>query len=153
MEEKPIREENYSKWTKQEILEEMRKHTTKQKISEGILSNVQLNQILKVLNREDIKIIDEDDYFKLAVHKKEPQQAILFHKNQNSSIGHWISAFTDEYNIIHYDNSFGSKPKFDISDRIIMYDTSIEQHANSTSCGWYALLNLLYKGRVKAEPF
>lgn len=146
-------EEDYSKWSKQEIIQEMKDHTTNQKISNGILSNYQLKDILKVLNREDIKILDEDDYFKLAIHKKEPKLAILFHENKNSRIGHWISCYTDNHGIIHYDNSFGSKPKFDITDRVIMYDTSIEQHKDSTSCGWYALLNLLYKGKIKAEPF
>ena len=41
----------------------------------------------------------------------------------------------------------------DIQDRVIKYDKSIEQAADSTSCGWYALLNLLYKGKVKSQPF
>ena len=146
-------EKDYSKWTKEQIINEIHDHTTKQEESEGILSNMQLQQILKVLNREDIKILDELQYFKLAYQNKEPKQAILFHTNKNSNIGHWVSAYTDSNKIIHFDNSFGSKPAFDISHRTILYDKSIEQGKNSTSCGWYALLNLLYKGKVKTRPF
>ena len=87
------------------------------------------------------------------LNNKEPHQAILFHTNKNSNIGHWISCWTDKHNIIHHDNSFGNPPIMDIQDRVIKYDKSIEQSADSTSCGWYALLNLLYKGKVKSQPF
>ena len=123
------------------------------KKSEGILSNLELQDILKVLDREDIKVMDELTYYKLAIHNKEPHQAILFHTNKNSNIGHWISCWTDKHNIIHHDNSFGNPPIIDIQDRVIKYDKSIEQSADSTSCGWYALLNLLYKGKIKSQPF
>lgn len=146
-------EVDYSTWTKQEILNEIHEHTTQQKESEGILSNIQLEQILKVLNREDIKVLDEVEYFRLAYQNKEPKNAILFHTNRNSNIGHWCSAYTDNHKVIHFDNSFGGKPPIDIAHRTILYDKSIEQSKNSTSCGWYALLNLLYHGKIKTIPF
>ena len=40
-----------------------------------------------------------------------------------------------------------------IDEKVSEYDKSIEQSADSTSCGWYALLNLLYKGKIKSQPF
>ena len=143
----------YTSYTKEQIMKEIHDHTTNQKKSEGILSNIELQDILKVLGRKDIKVLDEIDYYKLAIHNKEPHAAILFHTNKNSKLGHWISCWTDSKGIIHHDNSFGSPPIMDIHDRVIRYDKSIEQSADSTSCGWYALLNLLYKGRVKSNPF
>lgn len=145
--------ETYKDWSKDQIIKEIHEHTTQQKESEGILSNIQLQNILKVLNRQDIKILDEMDYWKLAVNKKEPRAAILFHTNKNTPVGHWVSAYTDNKNIIHFDNSFGNKPPIDIAHRTILYDKSIEQSKDSSSCGWYALLNLLYKGKVKTRPF
>ena len=144
---------HFLNYSKDDIIKEIHDHTINKKKSEGILSNLELQDILKVLNREDIKILDEIDYYKLAIHNKEPHQAILFHTNKNSNIGHWISCWTDKHNIIHHDNSFGNPPIIDIQDRVIKYDRSIEQSADSTSCGWYALLNLLYKGKVKSQPF
>lgn len=144
---------NYINSSPQQIIKEIHDHTTNQKKSEGILSNIELQDILKVLGREDIKILDEIDYWKLAIRNKEPRFAILFHKNKNTPVGHWISSYTDDNKIIHFDNSFGGKPAIDISHRTILYDKSIEQSKESTSCGWYALLNLLYKGKVKTKPF
>lgn len=143
----------YRNYTKDQLLQEIHDHTTNQKKSEGMLSNHELIDILHVLGRDDIVVLPEIEYYRLAIHKKEPKNAILFHENKNSKIGHWVSCWTDKHGIIHQDNSFGSKPIIDIHDRIIKYDKSIEQGVDSTSCGWYALLNLLYKGKIKAQPF
>ena len=144
---------HFLNYSKDDIIKEIHDHTINKKKYEGILSNLELQDILKVLDREDIKVMDELTYYKLAIHNNEPKQAILFHTNKNSNIGHWISCWTDKHNIIHHDNSFGNPPIIDIQDRVIKYDKSIEQSADSTSCGWYALLNLLYKGKIKSQPF
>lgn len=145
--------QSYKKYTKQQILKEIYDHTINQKKQEGILSTIQLREILHVLNRDDILVIDEIDYWKKAINNKEPKEAIIFHHNKNTSIGHWVCAYTDKNNVIHYDNSFGSIPPIDISNRTILYDKSQEQSADSTSCGWYSLLSILNHGKIKSKPF
>ena len=100
-----------------------------------------------------ILVIDEIDYWKKAINNKEPKEAIIFHHNKNTSIGHWVCSYTDKNNVIHYDNSFGSIPPIDISHRTILYDKSQEQSADSTSCGWYSLLSILNHGKIKSKPF
>ena len=69
---------HFLKYSKDAIIKEIHDHTINKKKSEGILSNVELQDILKVLGREDIKIMDELTYYKLAIHNNEPKQAILF---------------------------------------------------------------------------
>ena len=145
--------QSYKKYTKQQILKEIYDHTINQKKQEGILSTIQLREILHVLNRDDILVIDEIDYWKKAINNKEPKEAIIFHHNKNTSIGHWVCAYTDKNNVIHYDNSFGTIPPIDISNRTILYDKSQEQSADSTSCGWYSLLSILNHGKIKSKPF
>ena len=145
--------QSYKNYSKQQILQEIYDHTINQKKQEGILSTIQLKQILHVLNRDDILVIDEIDYWKKAINNKEPKEAIIFHHNKNTSIGHWVCAYTDKNNVIHYDNSFGSIPPIDISHRTILYDKSQEQSADSTSCGWYSLLSILNHGKIKSKPF
>ena len=49
----------YYNYSKDDIIKEIHDHTINKKKSEGILSNLELQDILKVLNREDIKILDE----------------------------------------------------------------------------------------------
>ena len=139
--------------TKQEVIEEILDHTVREKESQGILSADQIQHMLNVLGRDDIKIMTEKEYFKLAMHFKEPKYAILFHENKNSPTGHWRSARTDSHGVIHFDCSFGMKPPVDLHNRTIKYDRKIEQHAKSTSCGYYALLSLLTDGTMKCEPF
>jgi len=109
--------------------------------------------MLDVLDRPDIKIITEKDYFRLASKWKEPKYAILFHENKNTSLGHWRCSRTDNKGVIHFDCSFGMKPPIDLHNRTIKYDKKIEQHTKSSSCGYYALLSLLTEGTMKAEPF
>ena len=145
--------QSYKKYSKQQILQEIYDHTINQKKQEGILSTIQLREILHILNRDDILVIDEIDYWKKAINNKEPKEAIIFHHNKNTSIGHWVCAYTDKNNVIHYDNSFGSIPPIDISHRTILYDKSQEQSADSTSCGWYSLLSILNHGKIKSKPF
>ena len=139
--------------TKQEVIEEILDHTVREKESDGILSADQIQHMLNVLGRDDIKIMTEKEYFKLAMHFKEPKYAILFHENKNSQYGHWRNARTDSHGVIHFDCSFGMKPPVDLHNRTIKYDRKIEQHAKSTSCGYYALLSLLTDGTMKCEPF
>ena len=105
------------------------------------------------MNRDDIQVIDEIDYWKKAINNNEPKEAIIFHHNKNTSIGHWVCAYTDKNNVIYYDNSFGTIPPIDISNRTILYDKSQEQSADSTSCGWYSLLSILNHGKIKSKPF
>ena len=145
--------QSYKKYSKQQILQEIYDHTINKKKQEGILSTIQLKEILHVLNRDDILVIDEIDYWKKAINNKEPKEAIIFHHNKNTSIGHWVCSYTDKNNVIHYDNSFGSIPPIDISHRTILYDKSQEQSADSTSCGWYSLLSILNHGKIKSKPF
>ena len=52
--------------TKQDVIEEILDHTIRQKESQGILSAEQIQHMLDVLDRPDIKIITEKDYFRLA---------------------------------------------------------------------------------------
>ena len=85
---------SYKNYSKQQILQEIYDHTINQKKQEGILSTIQLKQILHVLNRDDILVIDEIDYWKKAINNKEPKEAIIFHHNKNTSIGHWVCAYT-----------------------------------------------------------
>ena len=144
---------SYKNYSKQQILKEIYDHTINQKKQDGILSTIQLREILHVLNRDDILVIDEIDYWKKAINNKEPKEAIIFHHNKNTSIGHWVCAYTDKNNVIHYDNSFGTIPPIDISNRTILYDKSQEQSADSTSCGWYSLLSILNHGKIKSKPF
>lgn len=144
---------SYKNYSKQQILKEIYDHTINQKKQEGILSTIQLREILHVLNRDDILVIDEIDYWKKVINNKEPKEAIIFHHNKNTSIGHWVCAYTDKNNVIHYDNSFGTIPPIDISNRTILYDKSQEQSADSTSCGWYSLLSILNHGKIKSKPF
>ena len=72
--------------TKQEVIEDILDHTVRQKESDGILSSEQIQHMLNVLGRTDIKIITEKEYFRLASHYKEPKYAILFHENKNSHV-------------------------------------------------------------------
>ena len=139
--------------TKQEVIEDILDHTVRQKESDGILSSEQIQHMLNVLGRTDIKIITEKEYFRLASHYKEPKYAILFHENKNSHVGHWRCSRTDSKGVIHFDCSFGMKPPVDLHNRTIKYDRKIEQHTKSTSCGYYCLLSLLTEGKMKAEPF
>ena len=73
--------QSYKKYTKQQILKEIYDHTINQKKQEGILSTIQLREILHVLNRDDIQVIDEIDYWKKAINNNEPKEAIIFHHN------------------------------------------------------------------------
>ena len=139
--------------TKQEVIEDILDHTVRQKESDGILSSEQIQHMLNVLGKTDIKIITEKEYFRLASHYKEPKYAILFHENKNTSLGHWRCSRTDSKGVIHFDCSFGMKPPVDLHNRTIKYDRKIEQHTKSSSCGYYALLSLLTEGKMKAEPF
>ena len=139
--------------TKQDVIEEILDHTIRQKESQGILSAEQIQHMLDVLDRPDIKIITEKDYFRLASKWKEPKYAILFHENKNTSLGHWRCSRTDNKGVIHFDCSFGMKPPIDLHNRTIKYDRKIEQHTKSSSCGYYALLSLLTDGKMKADPF
>ena len=139
--------------TKQEVIEEILDHTVRKKESDGILSSEQIQHMLDVLGRDDIKIITEKDYFRLASKWKEPKYAVLFHENKNSQLGHWRASRTDSRGVIHFDCSFGLKPPIDLHNRTIKYDRKIEQHTKSTSCGYYALLSLLTNGTMKSEPF
>ena len=139
--------------TKQEVIEEILDHTVRQKEPDGILSAEQIQNMLNVLGRNDIKIMTEKNYFKQASHYKEPKYAILFHENKNSQLGHWRCSRTDSHGVIHFDCSFGMKPPVDLHNRTIKYDRKIEQHTKSSSCGYYALLSLLTDGKMKAEPF
>ena len=54
--------------TKQEVIEDILDHTVRQKESDGILSSEQIQHMLNVLGRTDIKIITEKEYFRLASH-------------------------------------------------------------------------------------
>ena len=139
--------------TKEEVIQEILDHTKNQKEADGILSADQLQKMINVLGRDDIKIITEKEYFKLASKNKEPKYAILFHENKNTKIGHWRASRTDRHGVIHFDCSFGMKPPMDIHNRTIKYDRKIEQHPNNTSCGYYALLSLLTDGTMKCKPF
>ena len=139
--------------SKEEVIKEILDHTKNQKESQGILSSEQIQHMLNVLERPDIKIMTEREYFKLASRFREPKYAILFHENKNSQIGHWRCSRTDKKGIIHFDCSFGMKPPVDLHNRTIKFDRKIEQHAKSSSCGYYALLSLLTDGTLKAEPF
>ena len=139
--------------TKEEVIEEILDHTVRKKESDGILSAEQIQHMLNVLGRDDIKIITEKDYFRLASKWKEPKYAVLFHENKNSQLGHWISARTDKKGVIHFDDSFGRPPVIDLHNRTIKFDKRKEQHPLNTSCGYYALLSLLTNGTMKSEPF
>ena len=139
--------------TKQEVIEEILDHTIRKKESQGILSSEQIQHMLDVLERPDIKILTEKDYFRLASKHREPAYAILFHENKNSSLGQWINARTDNKGVIHYDDSFGRPPVIDIHGRTIKFDRRKEQHPLNTSCGYYALLSLLTNGTMKCEQF
>jgi len=139
--------------TKSEVIEEILDHTIRQKESQGILSSEQIQHMLDVLERPDIKILTEKEYFRLASRWKEPKYCVLFHENKNTPLGHWINARTDNKGVIHFDCSFGMKPPIDLHNRTIKYDKKIEQHTKSSSCGYYALLSLLTEGTMKAEPF
>ena len=139
--------------TKQEVIEEILDHTIRQKESQGNLSSEQIQHMLDVLDRPDIKILTEKEYFHLASRWKEPKYCILFHENKNTDLGHWRCSRTDNKGVIHFDCSFGMKPPIDLHNRTIKYDKKIEQHTKSSSCGYYALLSLLTEGTMKAEPF
>ena len=139
--------------TKQEVIEEILDHTIRKKESQGILSSEQIQHMLDVLERPDIKILTEKDYFRLASKHREPAYAILFHENKNSKVGHWLNARTDNKGVIHYDDSFGRPPVIDIHGRTIKFDRRKEQHLLNTSCGYYALLSLLTNGTMKCEQF
>ena len=139
--------------TKQEVIEEILDHTIRQKESQGILSSEQIQHMLDVLERPDIKILTEKEYFRLAFRWKEPKYCVLFHENKNTSLGHWINARTDNKGVIHYDDSFGRPPVIDIHGRTIKFDRRKEQHPLNTSCGYYALLSLLTNGTMKCEQF
>ena len=135
--------------TKQEVIEEILDHTIRQKESQGILSSEQIQHMLDILERPDIKILTEKEYFRLASKHREPAYAILFHENKNSQLGHWISARTDKKGVIHFDDSFGRPPVIDLHNRTIKFDKRKEQHLLNTSCGYYALLSLLTNGTMK----
>ena len=139
--------------TKQEVIEEILDHTIRQKESQGILSSEQIQHMLDVLERPDIKILIEKEYFRLASKHREPAYAILFHENKISSLGHWINARTDNKGVIHYDDSFGRPPVIDIHGRTIKFDRRKEQYPLNTSCGYYALLSLLTNGTMKCDQF
>ena len=139
--------------SKEEVIKEILDHTKNQKESQGILSSEQIQHMLNVLERPDIKIMTEREYFKLASHFREPKYAILFHENKNSHVGHWLASRTDKRGVIHIDDSFGRPPVMDLHNRVIKYDRRKEQHPLSTSCGYYALLTLLTDGSMKCEPF
>ena len=139
--------------TKQEVIEEILDHTIRKKESQGILSSEQIQHMLDVLERPDIKILSEKDYFRLASRWKDPKYCVLFHENKNADLGHWRCSRTDNKGVIHFDCSFGMKPPIDLHNRTIKYDKKIEQHTKSSSCGYYALLSLLTEGTMKAEPF
>ena len=139
--------------TKREVIEEILDHTIRQKESQGILSSEQIQHMLDVLERPDIKILTEKEYFRLASGWKEPKYCVLFHENKNTDLGHWRCSRTDNKGVIHFDCSFGMKPPIDLHNRTIKYDKKIEQHTKSSSCGYYALLSLLTEGTMKAEPF
>ena len=139
--------------TKQQVIDEILDHTIRQKESQGILSAEQIQHMLDVLERPDIKILTEKDYFRLASKWKEPKYCVLFHENKNTDLGHWINARTDNKGVIHYDDSFGRPPVIDIHGRTIKFDRRKEQHPLNTSCGYYALLSLLTNGSMKCEQF
>jgi len=139
--------------TKSEVIEEILDHTIRQKESQGILSSEQIQHMLDVLERPDIKILTEKEYFRLASRWKEPKYCVLFHENKNTSLGHWRCSRTDSKGVIHFDCSFGMKPPIDLHNRTIKYDKKIEQHPLNTSCGYYALLSLLTNGTMKCEQF
>ena len=54
--------------TKREVIEEILDHTIRQKESQGILSSEQIQHMLDVLERPDIKILTEKEYFKYIKH-------------------------------------------------------------------------------------
>ena len=139
--------------SKEEVIKEILDHTKNQKESQGILSSEQIQQMLNVLERPDIKIMTEREYFRLASRFGEPKYAILFHENKNSHVGHWLASRTDSRGVIHIDDSFGRPPVMDLHNRVIKYDRRKEQHPLSTSCGYYALLTLLTDGTMKCDPF
>ena len=139
--------------SKEEVIKEILDHTKNQKESQGILSSEQIQHMLNVLGRTDIKIMTEREYFKLASHFREPKKCVLFHENKNSHVGHWLASRTDSRGVIHIDDSFGRPPVMDLHNRVIKYDRRKEQHPLNTSCGYYALLTLLTDGTMKCDPF
>jgi len=103
----------------------------------AILSNYDLNEMLKKFNIYNVKIMSKDDIYDNK-HKK----YIINMDNNNGKGTHWVGLI-DNY----YFDSFGLKPPNIISNLFngkYYYNDTQYQFLQSNNCGWYVFYFILY---------
>jgi len=103
----------------------------------SILSNYELNEILKKFNINDVKIMSKDDKYDNKSNKY-----IINMDNKDGKGTHWV-AMIDSY----YFDSYGLKPPMIIEKLLnnkYYYNDTQYQFLYSTNCGWYVLYFIIY---------
>lgn len=103
----------------------------------AILSNYDLNEMLKKFNIYNVKIMSKDEKYDNKYNKY-----IINMDNNNGKGTHWVGLI-DNY----YFDSFGLKPPNIISELFngkYYYNDTQYQFLQSNNCGWYVFYFILY---------
>lgn len=101
------------------------------------INKVTSNYDLWELGNGMIDLLDKNTYMKLAIQKKEPENAIVNLSDKSGT--HWVAFNTDNDNNINYYDSFGIFPPINIKGRVIKYNTKQDQKMSENNCGTRAL--------------
>ena len=112
---------------------------------------------LETLSRKignPIKVYTPEEYQSLAEQNREPKQAILFIYKDGDEFGHFVGVFTDDNNVIHFQDSFGDMNPLPfesekIDGRTIIRTTNAIQDPKTANCGLLALAFVLTHGKIK----
>ena len=103
----------------------------------SILSNYDLNEMLKKFNIYNVKIMSKDEKYDNKYNKY-----IINMDNNNGKGTHWVGLIEN-----YYFDSFGLKPPNIISDLFngkYYYNDTQYQFLQSNNCGWYVFYFILY---------
>lgn len=111
----------------------------------------------RTLGLDDFAVLDSKDYLNRLKKFTEPKNCIIFIENENSNIGHFTAAYTDEDGI-HYSDSLGSSnsKKFinnmkSTGRDIHIANSTAYQNNKTSNCGYLSLLFLVSHTHSKVK--
>lgn len=131
----------------QDAINKLYKHAVLNKNSKP-LNEDELRELIKQLKIEAM-VLTWPEYKKLAEMNKEPENAIIW-LGIPGEMGHWVGAFTDNQNVIIYEDSFGLVPPSKIRGRRIKVSNSCVQDTRNSNCGYLALLFIATHNKVNS---
>jgi len=107
----------------------------------------QVTKIARNLGIRDFKVLDLNDYCRLARNHDEPENCVIYIPDKSvPNMGHYVGCFRENSGALNYQDSFGSANEFPKQLRATGRKFKINkvkyQSYTSNNCGYLALLHV-----------